>query len=59
MTQFLKINDVCHLAKISRATFYRAVNRGDFKIRKIGKASRVELSEINAWLDSLPTQGGI
>lgn len=58
MTQFLKINDVCQLAKISRATFYRAAKRGDFKIRKIGKASRVELSEINAWLDALPTQGG-
>lgn len=59
MDQLLQINQVCNLFQISRSTIYRAVRRGEIKIHKIGKASRVRESELANWLNSFPIKGGI
>jgi predicted DNA-binding transcriptional regulator AlpA len=41
------------LGGISRATFYRMVEKGDLKLRKIGSRSFVRSDELTAFIDGL------
>ncbi len=52
--QVLKINQVCSLTQLSKATVYRLAARGLF-VRPIKtgiRASGWRLSEVQAWLDA-------
>lgn len=44
--------------KTSRSVFYREVQAGRLRIRKIGRATRIAVVDAEAWASSLPTQGG-
>lgn len=44
--------------KTSRSAFYREVQAGRLRIRKIGRATRIAVADAEAWAASLPTQGG-
>jgi len=43
---------------IYKETLIHIMENGEVKIHKIGKSVRLKASEVNAWFDSLPTQGG-
>ena len=44
--------------KTSRSVFYREVQAGRIRIRKIGRSTRIALDDAEAWAASLPTNGG-
>lgn len=44
---------------VSRSHFYREVRAGRIRLRKIGSKSIVTVPDANAWLNSLPTVGGV
>jgi excisionase family DNA binding protein len=54
METFRKIPEVCQRAGTSRATIYRAVARGELRLTKFGRATRIADSDLARWLDSLP-----
>lgn len=42
-------------SRISRTTFYKEVNCGRIKLRKIGNKSVVKREDAETWLQDLPT----
>ena len=58
LSQLLRVNEFCERYAISRATFYRLVNRGDLVVYKVGNASRVKLSDAEEWLAALSRTDG-
>ncbi|GLQ25138.1 hypothetical protein GCM10007853_30120 [Algimonas ampicilliniresistens] len=48
------VNGFLEWASISRATFYREVNAGRIKTRKLGNKTLVARADADAWLDALP-----
>jgi excisionase family DNA binding protein len=58
MGAFYTVQEFLGTFRISRATFYRAVNAGQLRITKIGRATRVTEADAQAWINSLPTVGG-
>ena len=58
-SQLLRVGEFCERYAVSRATFYRLVKRGDLVIYKVGCASRVKLSDAEAWLASLSNTGDV
>lgn len=42
--------------KTSRSAFYREVQSGRLRIRKVGRSTRIALADAEAWAASLPTQ---
>lgn len=57
-SQLLRVNEFCERYAISRATFYRLVNRGDLVVYKVGNASRIKLSDAEEWLAALSQTDG-
>ncbi len=55
---FLKVPDFLQRYALSRTEFYREVNRGNLRLHKVGRSSRVSRAEARAWADKLPTVGG-
>ncbi len=55
---YLTVPDFLQTYAISRTGFYRTVNAGKLRLTKIGRSSRVALSEARRWAAALPTVGG-
>jgi excisionase family DNA binding protein len=53
MKELLSISDFCERFGVSRTTFYRQHNAGKLPIRKVGRSSRIRLSDAQAWEASL------
>lgn len=52
-SELIRVSDFCRRYSISRATFYRLVQRGELTIVKIGAASRIRSAEAEAWSAAL------
>ncbi|MBV1866173.1 MAG: helix-turn-helix domain-containing protein [Rhodobacteraceae bacterium] len=50
--RLLRINEAASYAAVSRATLYNEIKAGRLTKLKIGKSSRIEISEINRWIDA-------
>ncbi|SDG18744.1 helix-turn-helix transcriptional regulator [Pelagibacterium luteolum] len=48
------VNDFLSEFSVSRWTFYRLVNSGELKAKKMGSRTVVTAADAQAWLDSLP-----
>ena len=58
MTTLLTVAEFKDRYKISHSAFYREVAANRIPIKKIGRATRIALTDAEAWASSLPTQGG-
>jgi excisionase family DNA binding protein len=47
------VNEAAFLVGISRATFYKEIQRGAVKIIKIGASTRVPADELRRYIESL------
>ena len=56
--KFMTPSEFFETYKTSRSVFYREVQAGRLRVRKIGRATRIAVSDAEAWASSLPTQGG-
>ena len=54
----LTISEFIRLYPIGKTTLYRAVNAGQLRLTKIGRATRIAKADAKVWADSLPTTGG-
>jgi hypothetical protein len=52
------IEDAPTVTGAKRARIFQAVRAGELTIRKAGRSSLVEITELQRWLHSLPTKGG-
>lgn len=52
-SELLRVSDFCDRFAVSKATFYRIVRRGDLVIYKIGSATRIKVSDAEAWFAAL------
>jgi excisionase family DNA binding protein len=52
----LDIPDACEVLDCSRAKFYDLVRRGDIKLVKLGRASRVRPADLEALVDRLASR---
>lgn len=48
----------CDRYSIGKTSFYREVKAGRLKLRKFGAATRIALSDAEAWANALPTVEG-
>lgn len=48
------VKQFCDWASIGRSTFYKEVQNGRIKLRKIGRKSVVTAADAEAWLNRLP-----
>lgn len=49
------VKDVLHLTGMGRTKFYKLVNSGDLKARKLGARTVVLAEYLDAWLKGLPS----
>ncbi len=55
--KFVSIKDLCIERKVSKATVYRLHGRGLLPFVKIGRATRIRVEDVEAWVRSLPVEG--
>lgn len=55
MDRMISINEACQQLGIGRSTFYREVAAGRLTIRKAGCRSLIRQSDLDAWMEALPT----
>lgn len=55
MKQASSILEVCERYGIARQTLYDEINRGNLKVRKIGKRSIILAEDEQRWVDGLKT----
>jgi predicted DNA-binding transcriptional regulator AlpA len=55
---FLTVPDFLNTYAVSRTGFYREVARGNIRVVKIGRSSRIARADAQRWAASLPTVGG-
>jgi excisionase family DNA binding protein len=48
------LTDAARRAGIGRTLLYEAINRGDLRVKKMGRRSLVLADDLRAWLASLP-----
>lgn len=51
--RFFKVTEAASYAAISRSTLYEAHKRGDIVFTKFGGATRIEKSDLDAYLDTV------
>ena len=49
--RLLRIKEASIYAAISRGTLYKEFKAGRLKLTKLGHASRIEVSELDRWID--------
>jgi len=49
--RLLRINEAAIYAAISRATLYSEKSKGNIQFIKLGTATRIEVSELDRWID--------
>jgi excisionase family DNA binding protein len=50
---FLTIRDFCERFKVSPATAYRLAGRGELRLLKVGRHTRISVRDARAWAESL------
>ena len=50
-----RIRDVCARTGLGRTTVYAAIKSGALKARKCGRRTVILMSDLDAWLGTLPT----
>lgn len=50
---FITVRDFCERFKLSPATAYRLANRGELRLLKVGRHTRISMRDARAWADSL------
>lgn len=50
---FLTIRDFCERFKLSPATAYRLAGRGELRLLKVGRHTRISVRDARAWAESL------
>ena len=58
LPELLTVADFCDRFSIGKTSFYREVNAGRLKIRKLGAATRIARADAMAWADALPDYEG-
>lgn len=53
------ILDAVRHSGLSRSAIYEALKRGDLKARKAGRRTLISFADLEAYLASLPTWGGV
>lgn len=56
--ELLTVADFLASYKIGRTSFYREVQAGRIRLRKMGTASRIARTDAEAWAASLPVREG-
>jgi excisionase family DNA binding protein len=51
----LTIPEVCELAAVCRSNIYVAISSGELRARKRGRSTLVLRSDLNNWIESLPS----
>jgi excisionase family DNA binding protein len=51
----LTIRQACLAVGVSRSTLAIVVGRGDLKVKKLGAKVLIRLSDLEAWLENLPS----
>lgn len=52
----LRVNEAASLIAISRAKFYELMRKGDIPFIKVGKSSRIRLSDLHHWVSMQVTR---
>ena len=45
-------SEAAEMLGISRATLYRVINRGGFPLIRVGRCSRIPVTELRRWVDA-------
>ena len=53
MTEFMTVEEVAHLLRVTKKTIYRLLERGDIPAVKVGRSWRFKKAAMNEWLSSL------
>lgn len=53
MSAFFEVDEFCQAYRLSRPTLYRLVARGEIRLVKIGRASRIRREDAERWAASL------
>lgn len=53
MTEFMTVDEVAHLLRVTKKTIYRLLERGDIPAVKVGRSWRFEKAAINEWVNWL------
>ncbi|MCL5770351.1 MAG: helix-turn-helix domain-containing protein [Planctomycetes bacterium] len=48
----LRLGEAARMLSVSRRTIYVLVERGDLRLRHIGRASRIHINDLRAYADS-------
>lgn len=60
MSEFITIAEFMQRYSISRSQVYRLAGKQNFRIYKVGNASRIKVSEAEKWANNLPAfEGGL
>ena len=57
MERFITIKQFCEINNCSRSTAYREVKAGRLPLRKMGRASRIAVSDATEWQKQLEASG--
>lgn len=57
MPEFMTLGEFAARFALSRPTIYRLVERGELRLVKIGRASRIRREDAEAWAARLPSVG--
>ena len=52
-TIVLRIDEACTASRLSRGTLYQAIGSGALPVVKIGRATRIMRTDLEAWLRSM------
>jgi excisionase family DNA binding protein len=50
---FLTVREFCDRFKLSPATTYRLAGRGELRLLKLGRHTRISMRDARAWADGL------
>jgi len=53
MTEFMTVEEVAHLLRVTKKTIYRLLERGDIPAAKVGRSWRFEKAAIDEWVQWL------
>jgi excisionase family DNA binding protein len=56
--QFVTVNEVAQLMRVSKMTVYRLIKQGDLPAVRIGKGYRIREEDVHRFLDSRYTEAG-
>lgn len=57
MSEFMTVAEFSSRFAVSRPTIYRLVARGELRLVKIGRASRIRCEDASRWAAGLPSVG--